>query len=152
MPLDADDRVMLAPSACELQAMVTKMNDPVKKGGLLIPTPMYGVESWMWQKRNENRINAKVIRSLCSICGMSLKSRRWNSDARERSGLKELVIEIKKPEECGWNLIEEKYEFHWFDGPHSPQMQEINIESSTEDEDDSDSSYVVSSSEESDFE
>ncbi|GBP67596.1 hypothetical protein EVAR_98650_1 [Eumeta japonica] len=33
----------------------------------------------------------------------------------------------KKPEECGWNLIEEKYEFHWFDGPHSPQMQEINI-------------------------
>ncbi|GBP64728.1 hypothetical protein EVAR_56760_1 [Eumeta japonica] len=32
--------------------------------GILIPTPMYGSEDWIWQKKNENRINAVEIRSL----------------------------------------------------------------------------------------
>ncbi|GBP32165.1 hypothetical protein EVAR_80933_1 [Eumeta japonica] len=60
--------------------------------GVPIPTLMYGSESWVWQKKNESRINAVEMRSLRSICGVSRKDRCRNSDVRERCGLKENVV------------------------------------------------------------
>ncbi|GBP82570.1 hypothetical protein EVAR_87816_1 [Eumeta japonica] len=47
---------------------------------VLIPTLMYGSESWVWQKKNESRINAVEMRSLRSMCGVSRKDRCRNSD------------------------------------------------------------------------
>ncbi|GBP49569.1 hypothetical protein EVAR_45634_1 [Eumeta japonica] len=55
--LYADDRVILAPSAGELQEMVTKMNDSVKK-----------------EKKNESRINAVEMQSVRSM-GWSVSER-----------------------------------------------------------------------------
>ncbi|GBP28602.1 hypothetical protein EVAR_85801_1 [Eumeta japonica] len=59
---------------------------------VLIPTLMNGTECWVWQKKNESRINAVVIRSLRSMCGASWKDRCRNSYVRERCGLKEDVV------------------------------------------------------------
>ncbi|GBP43284.1 hypothetical protein EVAR_31168_1 [Eumeta japonica] len=53
---------------------------------------MYGCESWVWRKKNESRINAVEMRSLCSMCGVSRKDRCRNSDVRERCSLKEDVV------------------------------------------------------------
>ncbi|GBP76987.1 Glutathione S-transferase [Eumeta japonica] len=57
----------------------------------LVPTLMYDSESWVWQKKNESRINAVERRSLRSMCGMSRKDRCRNSDVRQRCALKEDV-------------------------------------------------------------
>lgn len=32
------------------------------------------------------------------------------------------------PENCGWVLIDGKFEFYWFDGPESPPLSEISSE------------------------
>ncbi|GBP58218.1 hypothetical protein EVAR_87796_1 [Eumeta japonica] len=47
---------------------------------------MYGSGSWVWQKKNESRINAVATGFLCEV---SRKDRCRNSDVRERHGLKE---------------------------------------------------------------
>lgn len=60
--------------------------------GVLVPTLMYGSESWVWQKRNESRINAVEMRSLRSMCGLTLKDRVRNSMIRKHCGLKEDVV------------------------------------------------------------
>ncbi|GBP30976.1 hypothetical protein EVAR_81874_1 [Eumeta japonica] len=60
--------------------------------GILIPTIMYGSESWVWQKKNESRINAVEMRSLRYMYGMFLKDTCRNSDVRERCGLKKDVV------------------------------------------------------------
>lgn len=31
----------------------------------------------------------------------------------------------KKPEDNGWTLIDGKYHYYWFDGPHSPSLGEL---------------------------
>lgn len=36
----------------------------------------------------------------------------------------------KKPEDCGWTLTNEQYEFHWFDGPMSPTFYDISSNTS----------------------
>ncbi|GBP34950.1 WD repeat-containing protein 13 [Eumeta japonica] len=43
-------------------------------------------------EKNESRINAVEMRSLCIMCGVSRKDRCRNSDVRERCGLKEDVM------------------------------------------------------------
>ncbi|GBP54495.1 Outer dense fiber protein 3-like protein 2 [Eumeta japonica] len=60
--------------------------------GVLIPTLMYSSECWVWQKKNESRINAVEMRSLRSRYGVSRKDRCRNSDVTERCGLKEHVV------------------------------------------------------------
>ncbi|GBP12232.1 hypothetical protein EVAR_6404_1 [Eumeta japonica] len=76
--------------ACGLQQMIAKTSDSVKR----VPIPMliYGSESWVWQEKNGIRINAVGMRSLCNVCGVSLKGRCRNSDVGERCGLKEDVV------------------------------------------------------------
>ncbi|GBP71591.1 hypothetical protein EVAR_10804_1 [Eumeta japonica] len=41
---------------------------------------MYGNESWVRQKKKERKIYAVEMRSLYSMCGVSLKDRRRNSE------------------------------------------------------------------------
>ncbi|KAK0156800.1 hypothetical protein PV327_011614, partial [Microctonus hyperodae] len=31
----------------------------------------------------------------------------------------------KNPENCGWALIDDKYHYYWFDGPHSSSLGEL---------------------------
>lgn len=65
--------------------------------GVLVPTLMYGSESWVWQKKNESRINAVEMRSLRKICGVKLSDRVSNEVIRKRCGLKDdIVTRIEK--------------------------------------------------------
>ncbi|GBP73755.1 hypothetical protein EVAR_46895_1 [Eumeta japonica] len=57
---------------------------------LRVPTS-HGPESWVWQKQNNNRIDAVEVRSLRSMCGVFLKDRCGNSDIMGLYGLKEDV-------------------------------------------------------------
>ncbi|GBP38275.1 hypothetical protein EVAR_29219_1 [Eumeta japonica] len=57
-------------------------------------------------KDAEKEKNAVEMRSLRSICGVSRKDRRKNSDLRERCGLKEDVVTRVERESClNWTLI-----------------------------------------------
>ena len=60
--------------------------------GVLVPTLMYGSESWVWQKKHESKINAVEMRSLRSMCGVTLNDRLRNDLIRERCGLNEDVV------------------------------------------------------------
>ncbi|GBP40277.1 hypothetical protein EVAR_83967_1 [Eumeta japonica] len=62
--------------------------------GILIPTVMYDSESWVWQKKNESKINVVEMQSLCNICEVSRKDGYKNSDVIERCDLKEDVVTI----------------------------------------------------------
>ncbi|GBP40479.1 hypothetical protein EVAR_30537_1 [Eumeta japonica] len=50
-------------------------------------------KSWTWQRKYENSINAVEIRTLHTMCGVSVKDRCENSNTRERYGLKENVVD-----------------------------------------------------------
>ena len=60
--------------------------------GVLVPTLMYGSESWVWQKKHESRINAVEMRALRSMLEVKLSDRIRNSEIRKRCGLKEDVV------------------------------------------------------------
>ncbi|GBP11929.1 hypothetical protein EVAR_74554_1 [Eumeta japonica] len=53
---------------------------------------MYGSESWVWQEKNESRVNAVEMRWLRNMRGVSRKDRCRNSNVRERCGFKEDVV------------------------------------------------------------
>ncbi|GBP70076.1 hypothetical protein EVAR_98907_1 [Eumeta japonica] len=66
-----------------------------KRSVVLIPTLMYGSESWVWQKKNESEINVVEMLSLHSMCRASRKGKCRNgdvSDLREQCGLKKDVV------------------------------------------------------------
>ena len=51
---------------------------PAKKmmhQAILLPTLMYGSESWTWLKKDESGINAVEMRSLRRMCGRTLRDR-----------------------------------------------------------------------------
>ncbi|KAI5642761.1 hypothetical protein NE865_05287 [Phthorimaea operculella] len=144
--LYADDQVILASSAEELQEMVNIMNEALKKKGMkvnvngkcesdierrvnagnmvngalhafmnsqkvsnkavhrgvLVPTLMYGSESWVWQKKHESRINAVEMRALRSMIGVKLSDRIRNSVIRERCGIKEDIVTGIEKEMLRW--------------------------------------------------
>ncbi|GBP67906.1 hypothetical protein EVAR_38374_1 [Eumeta japonica] len=52
----------------------------------------YGRESWVWQKKNESRINVVEMRSLRRMYGVFWKDRYRNSIVKERCGLQEDVV------------------------------------------------------------
>ncbi|XP_063542355.1 uncharacterized protein LOC134750982 [Cydia strobilella] len=60
--------------------------------GVLVPTLMYGSESWVWQKRHQSQVNAVEMRALRSVCGVRLQDRIRNSVIREKCGLSEDVV------------------------------------------------------------
>ncbi|GBP35741.1 Putative uncharacterized protein FLJ37770 [Eumeta japonica] len=76
---------------------------------------MYGSESWVWQKKDESRINTVGMRSLRSMCGVSRKDRCRNSDVRERRGLKEdVVIGVERAESSNLSNIEHRAVIKYF--------------------------------------
>ncbi|GBP22855.1 hypothetical protein EVAR_17209_1 [Eumeta japonica] len=96
--------MLLAPSASELQKMVLKMNDSIKKRGLKANASETKV---MVFERGESTTECailievkagygsrkmKVGSMLHSMCGVSQKDRCRNSDVRGRCGLKEDVV------------------------------------------------------------
>ncbi|GBP81396.1 hypothetical protein EVAR_52658_1 [Eumeta japonica] len=103
----SDDQVILAPSACALKEIVNKINHSVKKSKSKAMVFERGESTtecdiliegekveqvWVWQKKNESRVNAVEMQSLRSMCRVSRKDRRRNSDVRQRCGLKEDVM------------------------------------------------------------
>ena len=60
--------------------------------GVLVPTLIYGSESWVWQKKHKSKINAVEMRALRSMSGIKLSDRVNNSIIREQCGVKEDVV------------------------------------------------------------
>jgi hypothetical protein len=55
---------------------------------ILIPTLMYGSETWAWTKKDESGINAVEMRPLKRIANVILTDRTRNERVREMCGLK----------------------------------------------------------------
>ena len=53
---------------------------------LLIPTLLYGSETWVLKKKNERKMNAVEMRSLRRICGVSLADRIRNEEIHKMTG------------------------------------------------------------------
>jgi hypothetical protein len=65
--------------------------------GVLIPTIMYGSESWVLQKKDTSKLNAVEMRSLRNICGKNLNDRIRNECIRRECDMEEdVVTKIKK--------------------------------------------------------
>jgi hypothetical protein len=60
--------------------------------GVLLPTLMYGSESWVWQKKHTSRVNVVEIRALRSMIGVKLSDRVRNEVIRAECGVKEDVV------------------------------------------------------------
>ncbi|GBP73243.1 hypothetical protein EVAR_55009_1 [Eumeta japonica] len=89
--MNAGNKVNGALLAIMNSKSVSQQARMVIHNGVLFPMLMYGIESWVWQKKNESRINAVKMQSLRSM-GESRKDRYRNSDVRERCGLKVDVV------------------------------------------------------------
>jgi hypothetical protein len=50
---------------------------------VLLPTLMYGSESWVWQEKHTSRVNAVEMRVLRSMIGVKLSDRVRNDVIRE---------------------------------------------------------------------
>jgi hypothetical protein len=55
--------------------VVSKKAQLAVHNGVLLPTLMYGSESWVWQKKHTSRVNAVEIRALRSMIGVELSDR-----------------------------------------------------------------------------
>ena len=78
---------------------------PAKKllhQAILLPTLMYGSESWTWLKKDESGINAVEMRSLRRMCGRTLRDRVRNADIREMCDSKKGVITSMKVNKLRW--------------------------------------------------
>ena len=69
---------------------------------ILIPTLLYGSESWVCQKKHESMINAVEMRSLRRICRVTLADRIRNEIIRARVGLQVSVVERMKKGMLRW--------------------------------------------------
>jgi hypothetical protein len=77
--------------------LVSKRAQTAVHNGVLLPTLMYGSESWVWQKKHTSSVNAVEMRALRSMIGVKLSDRVRNEVIREECGVKEDVLtEIKK--------------------------------------------------------
>jgi hypothetical protein len=77
--------------------VVSKKAKLAVQSGVLLPTLMYGSESWVWQKKHTSRVNAVEMRALRSTIGVKLSDSVRNEVIREECGVKEdVVTKIKK--------------------------------------------------------
>jgi len=35
------------------------------------------------------------------------------------------MVQCEQPEDCGWVLMDDQYEYHWFDGSISPSFEDL---------------------------
>jgi hypothetical protein len=76
--------------------VVSKKAQRSVHSGVLLPTLIYGSESWVWQKKHTSRVNAVEMRALSSMIGVKLSGRVRNEVIREECGVKEDVTKIEK--------------------------------------------------------
>jgi hypothetical protein len=69
---------------------------------ILIPTLVYGSETWAWTKKDESGINAVEMRSLRRISNVRLTNRTRNERVREMCGLKRSIVERMKVNKLRW--------------------------------------------------
>ena len=68
----------------------------VKRGlyeGVVVPTVLYGAESWGLKVQERNRLNVFEMRCLRSMCGVTRMDRVRNDEVRRRSGVKTELAE-----------------------------------------------------------
>ena len=64
---------------------------------VLVPTLLYGSETWILQKKNERKMNAVEMRSLRRICEVSLADRIRNEKIHRIAGTSEdVTVKMKK--------------------------------------------------------
>ncbi|GBP32264.1 hypothetical protein EVAR_86096_1 [Eumeta japonica] len=91
--LHANDQVILAPFKYELQEMVTKLDDSVKKSVMKV-----NIRKTKMSERGESTTECEdqrgrdAISAVCIMCEVSRKDRCRSSDVRERCGSKEDVV------------------------------------------------------------
>ena len=64
---------------------------------VLVPTLLYGSETWVLQKKNERKMNAVEMQSLRRICGVSFADRIRNEEVHRIAGTNEdVTVRMKK--------------------------------------------------------
>lgn len=95
--VNAGNRVNGALNAFMGSQKITQKARVAVHRGVLVPTLMYGSESWVWQKRHQSRVNAVEMRALRSMCGVKLSDRIRNSVIRGKCGMDgDIVTKIEK--------------------------------------------------------
>ena len=70
---------------------------------MLVPTLLYGSETWVLQKqKNERKMNAVEMRSLRRMCGVSLADRICNQEIHRMAGTSEDVTVRMKKNVLSW--------------------------------------------------
>ncbi|CAG4947225.1 unnamed protein product [Parnassius apollo] len=96
--VNAGNRVNGALHSIVKNQNVSKKARMVIHNTVLVPTLMYGSESWVWQKKHESRINAVEMRSLRSMLVLNRNDRVRNCVIRDKCGMQDDVMtyRIKK--------------------------------------------------------
>ena len=64
---------------------------------VLVPTLLYGSETWVLQTKNERKMNAVEMRFVRSICGVSLADRIDNEEVHRIAGTSDdITLRLKK--------------------------------------------------------
>ena len=77
----------------------------VKKGlyeSIIVPTVMYGGESWGLRKKEERRLNVMEMNCLRNMCGVSRRDRVRNEEVRRRVGVESELAERVKGRVLSW--------------------------------------------------
>ena len=77
----------------------------VKKGlyeSIIVPTVMYGGESWGLRKKEERRLNVMEMNCLRNMCGVSRREHVRNEEVRRRVGVESELAERVKGRVLSW--------------------------------------------------
>ena len=70
---------------------------------VLVPALLYGSERWVLQKKNERKLNAVEMRSLCRICKDSIADQIIrNEEIHRMAGISEYVMVRMKKNVLSW--------------------------------------------------
>ena len=68
----------------------------------MVPTIMYGSETWTWLKKDESGINAVEMRSLRRMCGKRIIDKIRNEQIREECNVRVGVVTRMKVNKLRW--------------------------------------------------
>ncbi|CAK1596166.1 unnamed protein product [Parnassius mnemosyne] len=101
--LDVDRRVAAGNKVNGALTALVKRQGVAKSARLaihnavLVPTLLYGSETWVCQKKHKSKLNAVEMRSLRKMCGVTMADRKRNEEIRNMAGLKDdLITKIDK--------------------------------------------------------
>ncbi|CAG4954309.1 unnamed protein product [Parnassius apollo] len=96
--LDVDRRVAAGNKGNGALNALVKRQGMVKSARLaihnavLVPTLLYGSETWVCQKKHKSKLNVVEMRSIRKMCGVTLADRKRNEEIRNMAGLKDDLI------------------------------------------------------------